>query len=181
MILVLAISQAASRVPFDDRPELVLYARLGYIASQLLSIGVLYLCAVYVKRKNDETVLKYAEPKGPMSHEPGELVVTTNRDYDLMEIQKSVRLVILSMVFVAGLHLYWSYTQPLLIQSILPLKSALQSQEVKIWIWGKPATGELKRPFKSGPGLFGQQASQGPQTDRASIKEAEAAAARKSN
>lgn len=53
----------------------------------------------------------------------------------------------------------------------------------KIWIWGQPATGDLKRPFKVGGGLFGSMDS-GPQTDKvrapffffltqASVKEAE--------
>ena len=44
----------------------------------------------------------------------------------------------------------------------------------KIWIWGMPATGDLKRPFKPPAGLFGaMQQQNGPQTDKASVKEAE--------
>lgn len=46
----------------------------------------------------------------------------------------------------------------------------------KLWIWGQPATGDLKRPFKPPAGMFGQ--ASGPQTDKAAIKEAEQAAAR---
>ena len=37
----------------------------------------------------------------------------------------------------------------------------------KIWIWGMPATGDLKRPFKPPAGLFGgMQQQNGPQTDK---------------
>lgn len=179
MILMIAVSQAASRIPFDDQPQLVQRARIAYVATQLLSIALFYFCSLKIKAKNDTTILKYVEPKSPISQEPGELITTTNRDYDLMEIHKSVRSIILGMMFVALLHLYWGFSQPLLIQSVLPIKAALESREVKIWFWGRQATGNLKRPFKLGPGLFGMQAAQGPQTDKASIKEAEEAIAKK--
>lgn len=40
----------------------------------------------------------------------------------------------------------------------------------KIWIWGVPATGDLKRPFKPAPGLLsglaGDNAAAGPQTEK---------------
>ena len=63
----------------------------------------------------------------------------------------------------------------LVIQSILPLKNALESKQAQLWVWGKPAAGDLKRPFKAAPGLFGMAGAQGPQTDKAAIKEAEKA------
>ncbi len=70
-------------------------------------------------------------------------------------------------------------TQPtnnsLVIQSILPIKNALESKQAQLWVWGKPATGELKRPFKAPPGLFGAAGQGGAQTDKAAIKEAEKA------
>ena len=64
----------------------------------------------------------------------------------------------------------------LVVQSIIPLKNAFESNMAKLWIWGQPATGDLKRPFKPPAGMFGQ--ASGPQTDKAAIKEAEQAAAR---
>lgn len=61
-----------------------------------------------------------------------------------------------------------------MIQSILPLKNALESNMAKIWIWGVPAVGELKRPFKPAPSIFGAAAGDnGPQTDKAAVNEAE--------
>lgn len=60
----------------------------------------------------------------------------------------------------------------LIIQSILPVKNAFESKHALIWIWNKPATGELKRPFKAGPGLFGMGGGAGgPQTDKVSGEE----------
>lgn len=53
------------------------------------------------------------------------------------------------------MHLYFKYTNPLLIQSIIPLKSAFESKLVQIHVLGKPAAGDLKRPWKAPAGPFG--------------------------
>ena len=54
----------------------------------------------------------------------------------------------------------------LVVQSILPLKNAFESNMAKLWIWRVPATGDLKRPFKPPPSMFGNAAANGPQTDK---------------
>ncbi len=56
------------------------------------------------------------------------------------------------MVF---LHLYLKYTQPLFVQAIMAFKSLYEAKMVKIHVLGQKAEGDLKRPFKNGPGLFG--------------------------
>ena len=42
------------------------------------------------------------------------------------------------------MHLYMKYTNPLFMQSISSLKSALESNIVKIHLFGVPASGDLK-------------------------------------
>jgi len=69
------------------------------------------------------------------------------------------------------MHLYLKYTQPLFMQALMGLKGVYDAKPVAIHIFGKPAEGDLKRPFKSGGGMFG--ASADPATDRAAIEEAE--------
>jgi hypothetical protein len=53
------------------------------------------------------------------------------------------------------LHLYLKYTQPLFVQAIMAFKSLYEAKTVKIHILGQNADGDLKRPFKTGPALFG--------------------------
>ena len=53
------------------------------------------------------------------------------------------------------LHLYLKYTQPLFVQAIMAFKSLYEAKTVKIHILGQNADGDLKRPFKSGAGMFG--------------------------
>lgn len=89
----------------------------------------------------------------------------------------------------AFFHLYMKYTQPLFIQALMGLKNLYDAKPVAIHILGKPAEGDLKRPFKAAS-MFGGtwiflrtchvtqwtivlSAAAGPQTDAASITEAE--------
>lgn len=108
-----------------------------------------------------------------MSNEPAQLVTTTNRDYDLSETSKAAKQVLMGIAMIMVFHLYFKYTQPLIIQAILPMKNALESKVAQIYLFGKPATGDLKRPFKvAGPfGMSGEQ----PASDKASLKAAEKA------
>lgn len=51
-------------------------------------------------------------------------------------------------------HLYLKYTQPLFIQALMGLKNLYDAKPVAIHILGKPADGDLKRPWK-GQSMFG--------------------------
>ncbi|PWN50385.1 putative PHO88-involved in phosphate transport [Violaceomyces palustris] len=175
MAVMFGAMQIAKRIPFEENPDYILYARAAYVAAQLTCLAIFYFCSIKVKKANDLTVIKYVNAKNPMSQEPGELITTTNKDYDLAEISKAMRGVFMGAAMVGFMHLYMGYTNPLVIQSILPVKNAFESNMAKLWIWGQPATGDLKRPFKAPPGLFGMGAQSGPQTDKAAIKEAEKA------
>lgn len=73
------------------------------------------------------------------------------------------------------MHLYFKYTNPLLIQSIIPLKGAFEGNLVKIHLFGQPANGELKRPWKSAGGMMGMGGASDPKADKKSIEQAERA------
>ncbi|KAH9964708.1 inorganic phosphate transporter [Lactifluus volemus] len=170
LAISLAVMQVARKVPFDD-PQVLEYVRIGYIASQAIALVAYYYASSKIKAKNDQTMLKYVEPASPMSQGSGKLVTTTVRDYDLAETSKLVKGVYTSIAMMGFLHLYLKYSQPLFVQAIMAFKSLYEAKIVKIHVLGQAADGDLKRPFKSGPGLFG--ASADPQTDKAAIEEAE--------
>ena len=46
------------------------------------------------------------------SQEPGELVTTTHRDYDLAEINKSIRGIFMGTLIVSVMHFYFGHTAP---------------------------------------------------------------------
>jgi hypothetical protein len=170
LVVSLGLMQVARKIPFED-PQVVLYVRIAYVAVQVIALGVYYYISATVKKQNDLTVIKYVEPPNALSGEPGELVTVTVRDYDLTETSKLLRTVYLGISMMGFLHLYLGYTQPLFIQTVMGLKNLYDAKPVAIFVLGQPAVGDLQRPFKPAPGLFG--ATPGPQTDSAAIAEAE--------
>ncbi len=52
------------------------------------------------------------------------------------------------------MHLYFNYTQPLFIQSLMTLKNVYDAKLVQIYIVGKEAKEDLQRPFKTAS-MFG--------------------------
>ncbi|KAL4247951.1 SRP-independent targeting protein 3 [Abortiporus biennis] len=169
LVISLVSMQVARKIPFDD-PQVLTYVRIAYVAVQLIALAVYYYTSSEIKRKNDQTVLKYVEPANPLSGDSGQLVTITVRDYDLQETSKLVRGVYMGIAMMAFLHGYLKYTQPLFIQALMGLKNLYDAKPVAIHVLGKPADGDLKRPFKSA-GMFG--AATGPLTDKAAIDEAE--------
>lgn len=121
------------------------------------------------------TTLKYVEPAPMGSTEEPKLVTTTINAYDNQQLRNLVRAQVMGVGMMGFMHLYMRYTNPLIVQSIIPIKSALEANLTKIHVWGKPASGDLKRPFKAGGGLMAGLQSGPAQSDKKAVEEAERA------
>jgi hypothetical protein len=121
------------------------------------------------------TTLKYVEPTPMGSSEEPKLVTTTVHAYDLAQIKTMMRSQMMGVGMMAVMHIYFKYTNPLLIQSIIPLKGAFESNMTKIHLFGQPATGDLKRPFKAAAGLMSGLQGGGVQSDKKAVEAAETA------
>ncbi|KAF8956869.1 hypothetical protein BDZ97DRAFT_1925035 [Flammula alnicola] len=96
-----------------------------------------------------------------MSQEPGELVTTTVRDYDLLFPPAALRV---HRRHRNGRHLHLLRIHP------IGIKNLYDPKPVVIHILGQPSGGDLKHPFKT-ESMFGPAA--GPQTDATATAEAE--------
>ncbi|KAJ8692113.1 phosphate transporter (Pho88) [Pleurotus ostreatus] len=148
LVISLGAMQVARKIPFDD-PEVLTYVRIGYVVSQIIILGVYYYITLVIKKKNDQTVLKYVDAPNAMTQEPGALVTTTVKDYDLAETSKLIRSAYMGIAMMGFLHGYLKFTQPLFIQALMGLKNLYDAKPVALHLLGKPAEGDLKRPFKS--------------------------------
>ena len=119
------------------------------------------------------TVLKYVEPAPMGSTEEPKAVTTTVHAYDLGQLRSLFKGQLMGVGMMAVMHIYFKYTNPLLIQSIIPLKGAFEGNLVKVHLFGQPAVGELKRPWKASGGFMGQGGEI--KTDKKSIEQAERA------
>lgn len=168
--VILFMMQAAKQVPFEN-PLVLNAVRVLYIVSNIIIASIYFYVGTQIKKKNDMTTLKYVEPPSPFSGEEEKLETTTIRGYDEKQLKGLYKSIFTGVAMVGVMHLYMKYTNPLLIQSIMPLKSALEGNLIKIHLWGQPAVGDLKRPFKS-TGFMGQGAGD-TKTDKKAIADAE--------
>jgi hypothetical protein len=178
IVIMLVMMQVAKKLDFEN-PDVLFYTRAAYITCQVLALLVYFIVRVKINSKNDLTTLKYVEPANPMSGqtEP-RAVVTTVKEYDLQQVNTQVKGIFTGLAMMGFMHIYMKYTNPLVMQSISSLKGALESNIVKIHLFGTPASGDLKRPFKAAPGfLEALTGAGGVQTDKASVESAEVAGA----
>lgn len=179
IMLMLVMMQVAKRINFED-PDVLFYTRVGYITAQVLALAIYLIVRAKINAKNDLTTLKYVEPANPLQGESEpKAVVTTVKEYDLQQVNTAIKGVFTGMAMMGFMHLYMKYTNPLLMQSISTVKSALETNIVKIHLYGKPASGDLKRPFKAAPGLLEAftGGAGGVKTDKQSIETAEVSGA----
>lgn len=175
--IMLVMMQVSKKLDLED-PTILLYVRIAYLSCQAIALLVYLYTRVKISSKNDLTTLKYVEAPNSMAGETEpKAVITTVKEYDLKQVDSLIRSVFTSLAMMGFMHIYMKYTNPLVMQSISSVKSALEANIVKIHLFGTPASGDLKRPFKAAPGFLDALTggAGGVATDKASIESAEAA------
>ncbi|KAK2763227.1 hypothetical protein FQN54_009863 [Arachnomyces sp. PD_36] len=171
LVIILGMMQVSKRIPFDN-PDVLLGVRAMYILSNVLIAGIYLYVQMQINKKKDLTTLKYVEPPPMGSQEEPKPITTTVQDYDKQQLRALFKSQLMGVGMMCVMHLYFKYTNPLVIQSIIPLKGAFEGNLVKVHLFGKPASGDLKRPWKAAGGLMGM--GQGEvKSDKASIDSAE--------
>ncbi|KAI6643768.1 hypothetical protein MCOR14_001817 [Pyricularia oryzae] len=174
MVIILGMVQVAKKIPFED-PNVLNMARAGYILSNVIILAIHLSIMSTINKKKDLTTLKYVEPAPMGSSEEPKLVTTTIHAYDMGQLKTALRSQAMGVGMMAFMHLYMKYTNPLLIQSIIPLKGVFESNLAKIHLFGQPAAGDLKRPFKAAAGLMSGLQSGPAQSDKKAVEAAERA------
>lgn len=153
LVIILGMMQVSKRIPLED-PTILNLVRAVYILSNVIIASVYLYTQYLINKKKDMTTLKYVDQPQMGSSEEPKLVTTTVHKYDLEQMKALFKAQLMGVGMMAVMHLYFKYTNPLLIQSIIPLKGAFEGNEVKIHLFGQPAIGDLKRPFKAAAGFM---------------------------
>ncbi|KAK5143451.1 inorganic phosphate transporter Pho88 [Cryomyces antarcticus] len=172
LVIILFFMQASKKIPFED-PMVLNGVRALYVVSNLIIAGIYLYIQQQINRKRDMTVIKYVEPAPMGSAEEPKAVTTTVHAYDLQQLRALFKSQLMGVGMMGVMHLYFKYTNPLLIQSIIPLKGAFEGNLVKVHLFGQPAVGELKRPWKAAAGLMSGLSGGDIKTDKKSIETAE--------
>jgi len=176
LVIILVMMQVSKKIPMED-PNVLMLIRGLYVLSNVIIISLYAYIHLTINKKKDMTTLKYVEQPQMGSSEEPKLVTTTVHAYDVAQMKTLYKAQLMGVGMMCVMHLYFKYTNPLIIQSIIPLKSALEGNMVKIHLFGQPAVGDLKRPFKVAPGLMSslQGGAAAQAQDKKSIANAEKA------
>ena len=174
LVIILGMMQVAKKIPFED-PTTLNICRGIYLLSNLLILALSGYIYQQIEKKKDLTTLKYVEPQAMGSSEEPKLVTTTVPAYDKQQLKTALRTQMMGVAMMGFMHIYMKYTNPLLIQSILPLKGALEANLAKIHVFGQPAVGDLKRPFKAAGGFMSGLQGGDNKSDKKAVEAAERA------
>lgn len=175
LVLMLVCMQVSKKLDFED-PTTLFYVRLAFIVGQSLTLLIYLYVRFVIVKKNDLTTLKYLDAPNKMAGESeSKLVTTTIKDYDLKQIDSAIKGVFTGLAMTGFMHLYMKFANPLVMQSISPVKGALEANIVKIHLFNTPAVGDLKRPFKAAPSILSGLTGGDVKTDKSSIEKAETA------
>ncbi|KAG0315041.1 hypothetical protein BGZ99_007703 [Dissophora globulifera] len=178
MVLVMGSMQITNRLDLEDTKTKQII--LGtYVTAQLIVLAISYIIQRKIQSKKDKTVLKYLDTPKPLSGEQPKLITTTNMEYDLEQNAQAQKQALIGLAAMVFLHYQFGVIRPLVVQSILPIKNAVQSKFAQVHLFGKPAEGDLRRPWKADNPLAALTgAAQEPQSEaaeKAAIKKAEKA------
>lgn len=140
---MLIVNKVAGRFDFED-PFVLQSVRTAYIISSVVVLLVYYYTSRVIQSKNDLTVFQYEKPGSFFNpSETKEKVTQTHKAYDLEQVNAAIKGALQGVAMMAFMHLYMKYTNPLVLQSIMPLKSAFEAPIVQVHIFGKTKS----RPF----------------------------------
>ncbi|KAG0219336.1 hypothetical protein BGX31_011345 [Mortierella sp. GBA43] len=178
MALVMGSMQITNRLDLEDTKTKQLIVGL-YVAAQAIVLSISYIVQRRIQAKKDTAELKYMEQPKPFSGEEPKLVRTTNMAHDMEQNSQAQKQALIGLTLMIFLHFKFGVIRPLVVQSILPLKNALQSKAAQVYLFGKPAEGDLKRPWKAENPFEalagGSDKSQSEAAEKAAIKKAEKA------
>lgn len=89
------------------------------------------------------------------SQTTGTTKVMTVKEYDQSKLKEMLNMVLIGSVIISGIVYKFGSSKPLLLQMVFAPKTFFESPLVQIYLFGKAATGKLKRPFAAANPLTG--------------------------
>lgn len=148
-LLVLGTVQLSRQLDLEN-PETINLVRVFYVCSNIILVAALfYIKSKIMAKPNNNTIeVDTATPSFSNPNPTGAKQKMTITEYDLSEWNSQLKQTLMPIALMVGLHFYIGFVQPLIIQSILPLKALYSTPIFQVYVLGKKAEGSLARPWK---------------------------------
>ena len=128
-----------------DLTGYVVWLRVLYVSSTL-ACGLVYFYISRLAQESKET--GKVEVIDKMAGDAQKRRSLSIGEYDAEEAMKKIKSSAFAVCVVAFIHYKWGSPMPLLLQSIMQPMNLTDDPLVKIYLFGKAATGKCQRPFK---------------------------------
>lgn len=166
MLIVLLLNQIIKKHVnlADERVALII--QTTYYTSQAALLLSLFLLRKVIstaqgvepraqKDMDDPRGITVKVPANPWTGEPATDRHTSVRNYDLEQLKQLLQQTFMQLIMMYVLSRWFKVIQPLVMQCILPWKSFLCHQLVRIWLFGEDSE-SVKRPFQQPKGPLQQ-------------------------
>jgi hypothetical protein len=147
MLFVLALVQL---VKFFDlaSPKNATLIRIIYGAAQIAVLATLAFIRSSIIKANLKGSITVNVPAKPFSGEEDRTETISIKENDSRELNMLLQQTLFSLVMLVVFHLWLKALQPLIFQSILPIKNLITNQLFQIYVLNRKAEGSLERPWK---------------------------------
>jgi hypothetical protein len=127
----------------------IMYTRIAFYSVQVVLLACSYMVYRHIEGVKDETEISITPARsiGQTDEQPKQ--ATSVRAYDYGELKKQLQQIFIGAAIITAMHFQWGYVQPMLLQSILPLKNILWSPVFRVHLLRQVPTESngLMRPW----------------------------------
>eukprot|EP01127_Copromyxa_protea_P006126 TRINITY_DN1593_c0_g1_i2.p1 TRINITY_DN1593_c0_g1~~TRINITY_DN1593_c0_g1_i2.p1 ORF type:complete len:192 (-),score=63.36 TRINITY_DN1593_c0_g1_i2:66-641(-) len=125
--------------------NLVFYARVAFVAAQLIGLLAYFLVRQKIIAKADDKKVKVKSVPS-MSNpnpDPNEYITMTTQEYDLGKVKEAFQQILMTSLMISGIHYKWGYGVPLIIQFVTVPLNLYKNDLIKVHFLGQ----DIARPF----------------------------------
>ncbi|KAI5169571.1 hypothetical protein PAEPH01_0823 [Pancytospora epiphaga] len=138
------IAMQFGKNPIMTDPRAINALRIAFGLSIIFQFAASLYIWKRIMAKNDQNLLKYKPEASLFSTGNEGEIETTVRNYDISEINKTLKALAFQTVALLAVHAKWNVTQPLFIQSFGFLRQVFFSPLYRAYIYGM----KIARPYE---------------------------------
>mmetsp|Transcript_145316 Transcript_145316/g.253606 ORF Transcript_145316/g.253606 Transcript_145316/m.253606 type:complete len:194 (-) Transcript_145316:75-656(-) len=137
-----------------EKAGLLNHVRAAFLMAQLFCLSVALVIRYKIKNAKDTGAKVEVPAVKQFGHEVKPAMTQQLKEYDMSKWKEMVQQIFMGGLICFGIHYQWKYVIPLVMQIVMTPMSTLDNPLSMVYLWGRPAQGNLKRPWPP-PNPFG--------------------------